>query len=302
MGQGDLPRPGDGAAADQRHRRGGVVGRAEGPAGDEGRPGVGEPRHRIDLRGLHGLLVGHIRQDGGQTPGQHGLAGAGGADEQHVVPAGRGDLQRPLHVLLAHHVGKVGEGRRGPGGLPGACRLHGLLAPEMAHQLSHVPDAVDGEPLGQRGLGGVGLRHVQLPDAGPGGAQGHGQHARHGPQSAGEAQLAQEGGALRQLLQLLRCAEDAQQDGQVVESALLAEPGRGQVDGDAADGEFGAAVLDGGPDPLPGLPRGGVGQTHHVEGGQSAGEKALHADLVAADAAQAQRTHRHHHVSQLPSL
>ena len=165
----------------------------------------------------------------------------------------------------------------------------------MGDELRHVLHAVDGEPVGQRGFGGVLRRDVQRPDAQPGGAQRHGQHAGDGAQGAGEAQLTQKGGVLRQGLQLLRRGQNAQQDGQVVQRTLLADTGGGQIHGDAADGEFGAAVLHGGTDTLPRFLDGGVRQTHHVKGGQSAGEEALHRHLVAADAGEPQRTHSDHH-------
>ena len=96
-------------------------------------------------------------------------------------------------------------------------------------------------------------------------------------------------------LQLLRRRQDAQQNGQVIHRAFLALARRGQVHGDAADGEFGPAGLDGGPDPLPGFPHRRVRQAHHVEGGQSPGQKALHRHLIAADAVESQGPYRYHH-------
>ena len=102
-------------------------------------------------------------------------------------------------------------------------------------------------------------------------------------------------GVLRQGLQLLRRRKDTQQDGQVVQRTLLADTGGGQIHGDAADGELGAAVFHGGADTLPRFLDGGVRQTHHVKGGQPAGEEALHRHLVAADAGEPQRTHSDHH-------
>lgn len=67
--------------------------------------------------------------------------------------------------------------------------------------------------------------------------------------------------------------------------------GRGQVDGDAADREGETAVFDGGPHPLPGLIDRRVGQAHDGEGGQTAGQIALHRDRVAGDAVQTEGTY-----------
>ena len=71
--------------------------------------------------------------------------------------------------------------------------------------------------------------------------------------------------------------------------------GGGQIDGDAADREGEAAVLDGGAYPVPGLVHRRVGQPHHGEGGQAAGQVALGHHLVPGDAVQAQRAHGEDH-------
>ena len=84
-----------------------MVGTAEGPPGQQRVLRVRQSRHGPDAGDLQGFRPGHVRQNGGQALCQHGLAGAGGADQQQVVPACRGDLQRPLHVFLAHHVLQV---------------------------------------------------------------------------------------------------------------------------------------------------------------------------------------------------
>ena len=272
-----------------------MVGAAEGPHIHQRVGGVGHTGHGVDLRGLKGFGAGHIGQNGGDAPCQHGLARAGRTDEQHVVAAGGGDLQPALHVFLSHHIGKVRQGTGGGLRLPAGSGRHGRFALQVGDELGHILHAADGEAVGQRGLGGVLRRDVQRLDAQPGGAQRHGQHAGDGAQRPGKAQLTQKGGVLRQGLQLLRRGQNAQQDGQVVQRALLADTGGGQIHGDPADGEFGAAVFHGGADTLPRFLDGGIRQTHHIKGGQSAGEKTLHRHLVAADAGESQRTHGDHH-------
>ena len=216
-----------------------------------------------------------------------------------MAPGG-GYLQGPLDVFLAHDVGKI---RQGPGhrrGGPGGLGPDGRVAGKVGHQLGDVFHRIDGDPLGQGGLRGVLGGDVQLADAQPGGAQGHGQDPRHRAQRAGEAQLSQKRRIGGQALQLLCRCQNAQQNGQVVHRALLPLARRGQVHGDAADGESGPAGLDGGPDPLPGFPHRRVRQAHHVEGGQSPGQEALHRHLVSADAAEAQGPYRYHHAPSHP--
>ena len=111
VGQGHLPRPQGRAAAGQCRGGGGVVGRAEGAAGQQGVCRIRQPGHRPDAGGLQGLPGGQVRQNGGQPFGQHGLAGTGRADEQQVMSAGGSDLQRPFYVLLPHHVPQVRQRR-----------------------------------------------------------------------------------------------------------------------------------------------------------------------------------------------
>ena len=51
----------------------------------------------------------HARQDAGQGARQQGLAGAGRADHQHVMPAGRRHFQGALDVLLALDLAEIGQ-------------------------------------------------------------------------------------------------------------------------------------------------------------------------------------------------
>ena len=50
---------------------------------------------------MRGRMLGHGAR-------QQGLAGAGRADHQHVVPPGRGHLQGALDVLLPFDLGEIG--------------------------------------------------------------------------------------------------------------------------------------------------------------------------------------------------
>ena len=296
MGQGDLSGPHGGAAACQRRGGGGVVGAAEGPAGQQRMLRVRQTRYGPDAGDLQRLGAGQVRQNGGQALGQHGLTGAGRADEQQVMAARRGDLQRPLDVFLAHDVPQVGKGTvillRFPWGSGGETGF----APEMGHQGIHIRDAVDGQAVGQSGLGGVFGGDEELADASLLCRHGHGQYAADAPQGTGEGQLADEGGVRGQGRQVAVCRQNTDEDGQVVDRARFFLPGGGQIDRDTADGKFGAAVFHRGPDSLPGLPHGGVRQAHHVEGRQAAGEEALRADLVAGDARKPQGTYRDYHI------
>ena len=182
------------------------------------------------------------------------------------MTAGGGDLQRPLHVLLPHHVGKVRQRGTGRGGLPPERGRNSALPFQVGHQLADILHAVDGNAVGQRSLGGVGGGDEQLLHPLTGGKHGHGQHAGDGTQRPRQAQLPQKGSVLRQCSHLAGGSHDAQQDGQVVHRALLPQTGRSQIHRDAADGELGPAVFHRGPHSLPRFLYRRVRQTHHVKG------------------------------------
>ncbi len=271
---------------------------AEGTPGDERVALVRQPGYGVNFCGLQGLLPGHIRQDGGKPPGQHGFSGAGRANEQNIVPACCGNLQRPFYILLPHHIGKIRSflacgGFRQPD-RGGSKRFR---SPQMLHQLGHMLHRIYRQPLGQRSLCCVLSRHEQLPDAQPPCRQCHGQHTRHRTQSACQAHLTDEGCIRRQLADFLGCRQNAQQNGQVIQCAFLPLSRRGQIHRNAADRESDPAVFHSRPHALTGFPHGGIRQPYNLKSGQPAGEKTLHTDLISADARQPQRTHGYHHKS-----
>ena len=63
--------------------------------------------HRLDGRRLHRFLLGHWRQDAGQTLREHGLAGTGRANHQQAVTSGGGNFQRTPGVTLAFDVEQI---------------------------------------------------------------------------------------------------------------------------------------------------------------------------------------------------
>src|SRR5690606_40865116 len=73
------------------------------------------PRRAPDRGGLQRLLEAQVRQKRGKASRQHGLAGPRRPDEEEVVAARRGDLQRLARLRLPPHVGQVGLGAVVPG-------------------------------------------------------------------------------------------------------------------------------------------------------------------------------------------
>ena len=277
-----------------------MVGAAEGPALQQRMAGVRKPRHGPDLRGLQGLPLRHVRQDGGQALGQHALPRPGAADEEDVVPPGGGDLQGPLHVLLAHDVGKVRSRLPRGGGDEGRGGREKRLPAQVAQQGREVRHGIDREAPGQGGLRRVLRRDIQLPDAQPRRGHGHGQHPLHRPQGPGKAQLPQEGGPLPRGLDVPLGGQEPQEDGQVVDRALFFQRRRGQVHRDAADRELEPRGLHRRAHPLPGLLHRRVGQAHNIKGGQTAGQVALGPYFIPGHAGQAQRAHLTEHKNRRP--
>ena len=85
-------------------------------------PAVAQPaRDRMDHAEFERLGRLQRRQDPGKPRRQHRFAGAGRADHQEIVAAGRGDFERALGALLALDVAEIEPGggraaRRGSGG------------------------------------------------------------------------------------------------------------------------------------------------------------------------------------------
>src|SRR6266849_566553 len=95
------------SAPDEAGDRDGVVRRAEGPFAEQALSGPEAAGDGPEGGGLDRLLEGKRRQERGQPPREHGLAGARRPDEQRVVAAGGRDLQRALAGGLAAHVYEV---------------------------------------------------------------------------------------------------------------------------------------------------------------------------------------------------
>ena len=288
VGQADLSRLGEGPAAGQRRGGHRVVRRAEGPRGDDGTAAARKPCHRPDLGGLDHLLPAHVRQDAGQTLGHHGLARPRRADEQDVVPARGGDLQRTLDVLLTLHIREIRQRQ-----LLGVHVRHRrgfdrLLASQMPDELRDALHRNNLHVLGKGGLRRVLRRDEEASDPLAPGGDGHRQRAGDGPQLPRQGKLAQEGAVRRRGLDLTACREDPDQHGQIIERADLFLVRGGEIHGHAADREAEAVVFHRRPHALTRFLDRRIRQTDDVKGGQAVGDIDLHRHRVAADAADAE--------------
>jgi hypothetical protein len=108
--EGNFSRTRQASAPDQRDVRDRVVRRPEGAVRHQPATGCEQPRDGVNRGHFQRFLERHRRQDARDAPRHHCLSGAGRADEQHVVPAGRADLERAPRQRLAAHVCEVRVG------------------------------------------------------------------------------------------------------------------------------------------------------------------------------------------------
>ncbi len=125
MGEADLAGPRLRSAADERRVRDRVVRRAKRTLGDEPRVRRQQTGHRMHGGDLQRLVEGQRRQDPGQPPRHHRLAGTGRTDQQQVVAAGAGDLERAAREELAADVGEIGAHLAAAGGRAGTTAAAG---------------------------------------------------------------------------------------------------------------------------------------------------------------------------------
>ena len=136
-GGGELGRLVEEQHAAVRPRRGAWTGQADSPTDQrgngrrmvrvlEGRPTqqpracVERPGDRVDSGDFERLILLEVGEQAGQACSEHRLAGARRSEQEQVVTAGGGDLQRPASRGLPDHVGEVGLATGGPAE-PEAC-------------------------------------------------------------------------------------------------------------------------------------------------------------------------------------
>ena len=217
------------------------------------------------------------------------------------MPACRRDLQRTLDVFLPLYIPEIRQRQLRLLRLPRHGRRKRRFARQMRHKLAHGLHAVDGKAVRQRCLGGVRLRDIELRDAKLPRRQRHRQHAAHRPKLALKAQLPQKRALRLRQSDRAACRQDSQQDGQVIERAALFRPRRSQIQRDAADREFEAAVFDRRPDALTRLLDRRVGKPDHVKRRKSVCDKALDRDLIALDPLKTHRAYMTEHCAPSPS-
>ncbi len=103
--------------------------------------------------------MGDRRQDARQARREHGLAGAGRADEQQIVPPGRSDLERATRMRLADDIDKIRRSRQGRWNRHGLTARQQLIALKMRAHLKQIACRIDLRIGNLRGFIGIGFRH-----------------------------------------------------------------------------------------------------------------------------------------------
>jgi hypothetical protein len=231
VGQRDLAGLRIAPAADQPGVGDGVVGRAKGPVADQWHIRRQQPLDRVDLGDLEGLVQRQRRQDRGHAACQQSLARAGRPAHQDVVGAGRGHLEGALDMLLALDIGQIDRvaGLAWLGQGPGVGR-DVAVAVEVGGQLGQRAHRDHADAVEQRGLGGVGVRHVHRGDALAAGDRDHRQDGLGVAQGAIQRDLADKQGFADIGGDLPGGQQHPDSDRQVVGRTGLAQIGRGHVD------------------------------------------------------------------------
>ena len=206
----------------------------------------------MNLRGLQRLVQRQRRQNGRQPLGQHGFAGAGRADEQHVMAAGGGDFQGALHVLLAFDLGEIQfvVVRL----VENFCDVHLRrrdldFAFQKLRRLAQILHRNDLQPGDDRRFGRVFGGHQHAGLAVGLRAQGDGQNALARTHRAGQRQFADDDEIVELVgFHLFAGGQHAQRDGQIKARPLLLHVGGREVDGGAAHRKFEAGIGERGGD------------------------------------------------------
>ena len=187
---------------------------------------------RVDHAHLQRLGRRKPGQESGEARGEHRLAGAGRADHEQMMPAGRRDFERALGALLALDVAQIGIDRFGRFEFRHGRSQH-LRALEVIDQRDQALRRQHMQPFDPGGLASLRRGTDQRPPARMR-ADRRRQHAGDGRDPPIQPQLADHGIA-GELLDRQRAhgGEQRDRDRQVEMAAFLLHIGRGEVHRDA---------------------------------------------------------------------
>ena len=254
-------------------------------------------RRAVDARRLEGGVELERRQDSRQSAREQRLAASWRTDQQQVVRAGGGDLERALRALLAVHLGEVGEtGASVAAPRERAERLERFAVAKPAQHGAEVGGAVCLDARPERRLGQVLARHDDFANRSALDRAEHRQHAAHGAESGVEAELAHEQRSVQPRFGKLDArAGDADRDRQIERRADLRQPCRRQIHRHTAGRELETGVAERGANPIAALVHHAVGLADDVERGQSRAGFDLDRDADSLDHMQGRAVHAQQH-------
>jgi hypothetical protein len=303
------------AAADHGGVGKGVVRSAKRARPPQPLAGSEQPGDASHDRDLERLRVVERRQEAGHGPGQEGLARSRWTDQQEVVAARQGHLERPAGERLAANLDQVGRIDRSAaaGWSDRAGRRHGDTSRDAhasggdgprARPRRDQPDGVtqglDGDGLDSRDeprLRQVGRWDGDAPMPGRHEHRGHGQDAGDGSYFSAQRELAKERPRPGGRADLPVADQDAKGDGEVERGAALAHLGRGEVHRDPARRVIEPTVADGAANPLAGLGESGVGKADDGQTRQAVGDVDLDADDPPVETGEGGREERGEHAA-----
>ena len=181
-------------------------------------------------------------------------------------------------------------------------RQDGLFALQMPGKLGHVAHGIYCKSFANTGLRRVLRGNKQFPASCRISGHRHGKNPRCRTKPPLQTQFPDKTGCLRRLRELSGSAQNADQNGKVIDRSFFSQIARSQIDGNPPLWKCKAAVFDGGAHSVPGFPHRRVRQTHHVKLRKSAAEIALAKHLLSLDSHDAARLNICNHFSIPPLL
>ena len=237
-----------GTPPDQSYLRNRVVWCTKRTPGDERAFPRQFARHRMNLGRFQALGQRQRRQDGRQALCHHGLSTPRRPYHNDIMPAGRRDLKRPFHMLLAFHIRKV-KIKLCLLGIKLSPRIYfgRHQAPFIIQKTNHFADmarSIYFKPVDHGCLTDVLPGHNQMLEAHFTSLDGYRQSPFHRLQTPVQTQLAEHhrtGQLVRPHLFVRRQDTDSQR--QVISRSLLTDIRRSHIDHKLFRGETVSAVF-----------------------------------------------------------
>ena len=204
------------------------------------------------------------------------------------MSACRCDLQCTADVFLPLYIREIRKSRLTQLRHRRSSRRNLFFASQVFQQLLQIVNRNHGNILCESRFRCVFFRHEECSDSCPLCSHCHRQCTRDRAQLACQGELSEKSAVLRDLFQILRGREDADQQRQVINRTGLFLVGRCKIHRHAADRKLKAVVFDRGPYTLSGFFDSGVRESDDIEGRQSGRDIHFHADFITADSADAE--------------